>query len=78
MALQKLLHCIETNGFNYLKLDALAEAMQKLKTEEAKIFLFKTTEMELILISQVYFCEIIKEDLLHFSGCVTKTNLETH
>lgn len=51
--------------------------MQKLKTEEAKIFLFKTTETELILISQVYFCEIIKANLLHFSGCVTKTNLET-
>lgn len=52
--------------------------MQKLKTEEAKIFLYKTTEMELILIIQVYFCAIIKENLLHFSGCVTKANLETH
>lgn len=51
--------------------------MQKLKTEEAKILLFKTTEIELILIIQVYFCAIIKENLLHFSGCVTKTNLET-
>jgi len=52
--------------------------MQKLRTEEARIFLFKTTEMELILIIQVYFCAINKENLLHYFGCVTKTNLETH
>lgn len=71
-----LLHCIQTNGFNYFKWDVLAQA-KKLKTEETKILLFKTAEIELVLIIQVYFCAIIKGNLLCFSGCMTRSNLET-